>query len=145
MPATKIGGNTTNILKCYFSNKFTLSHIRLNICISKISFSFLKQYLFGLLFCRNAKKTRIDQIIPLYFVWNETSHKPLKVAAAKKSFPGVYIIDTTCFDKFFLFHVMTGRHYFKNKSIVTHRFSTTAMLLRSLQQVFLKEVSILYP
>ena len=42
----------------------------------------------------------------------ETSHKPLKVEAAKNSFPGVYIIDTTCFDECFLFHVMTGRYYF---------------------------------
>ena len=30
-----------------------------------------------------------------YSVWKETSHKPLKVAAAKKSSLNVYIIDTT--------------------------------------------------
>ena len=40
------------------------------------------------------------------------SHKPLKVAAAKKSFPSVFIIDATCFDECFLFHVITGRHHF---------------------------------
>ena len=60
------------------------------------------------------------------------SHEPLKVAAAKNSFPGVHIIDTTCSDECFLFHVMTGRHYFLHKSIVTQRFGTTAMLLSSL-------------
>ena len=41
-----------------------------------------------------------------YSVWKETSHRPLKVAAAKKSFP---------------------------------RFGTTAMLLRSLKQMFWKK------
>ena len=45
-----------------------------------------------------------------YPVWKETSHKHLKVAAAKKSFPSLYIIDTICFDECFLFHVITGRH-----------------------------------
>ena len=30
-----------------------------------------------------------------YIVSNEASHKPLKVAAAKKSFPSMFIIDTT--------------------------------------------------
>ena len=74
----------------------------------------------------------------LYSVWNETFHKPLKVAAAKKSFPGAYIIDTSCFECF-LFHVITERHYFLNKSIVTQRFGTTAMLLRSLLQLFWKK------
>ena len=51
-----------------------------------------------------------------------TSHKPLKVATAKKSFPSVYMINTTCFDECFLFHVLTGRHYFLYKFIVTQRF-----------------------
>ena len=30
----------------------------------------------------------------------------------QKSFSSVYGIGTTCFDECFLFHVMTGRHYF---------------------------------
>ena len=47
-----------------------------------------------------------------YSVWRETSHETLKVAAAKKSFSSVYTIDTTCFDEYFLFYVITGRHYF---------------------------------
>ena len=45
-------------------------------------------------------------------VWKETSRKPLKVAAAKKSFPSVCTIYTTCFDECFVFHVICGRHYF---------------------------------
>ena len=47
-----------------------------------------------------------------YSVSKEASHKPLKVAAAKKSFPSVFIIDTTCFDECFLFHVITGNSIF---------------------------------
>ena len=56
-----------------------------------------------------------------YSVWKETCHKPLKVAAAKNSFPNVYIIDATCFGECFLFYVITGRHYFSCKFIVTQR------------------------
>ena len=74
----------------------------------------------------------------------ETSHKPLKVEAAKKSFPGVYIIDTTCFDECFLFHVMTGRYYFQNKSIVTQRLVQRPCYWVLVTSV-LKEVRILYP
>ena len=47
-----------------------------------------------------------------YFIWKETSHKPLKVAAIKKPFPNLYIIDITYFDKCFLFRIITGRYYF---------------------------------
>ena len=64
------------------------------------------------------------------------SHKPLKVAAAKTSFPKVDIIDKTCFGEYFLFRVITGRHYFSYKFIVTERFGETAMLMCSLKQVF---------
>ena len=47
-----------------------------------------------------------------YSLWKETCDKPLKVATAKKSFPNVYIIDTTYFNECFLFHVIAGRHNF---------------------------------
>ena len=45
-----------------------------------------------------------------YSVWEETSHKPLEVAAPKKLFWSVFVIDTTWFDRCFLFHVTIGRH-----------------------------------
>ena len=70
-----------------------------------------------------------------YSVWKETSHKPLKVAAAKKSFPSVCTVDTTCFDECFWFHVITGKNYFWYKFIVTQRFGTTS----SLKQMFWKK------
>ena len=47
--------------------------------------------------------------------------------------------DTICFDECFLFHVITGRHYFLYKFIITQRFGETAMLLCSLKQVFWKK------
>ena len=72
-------------------------------------------------------------------VWKEASHKTLKVAAAEKSFPSVFIIDTTCFDECFLFYVITRNNIFLHKFIVTQRLGTTAMLQRSLKQVFWKK------
>ena len=48
-------------------------------------------------------------------------------------------IDASYFDDCFLFHVITGRHCFLNKFIVTQRFITTAMLVSSLKQVFWKK------
>ena len=47
-----------------------------------------------------------------YSVSKEASQKPLKAAAAKKSFPNVFIIDTTCFHECFLFYVITGNSTF---------------------------------
>ena len=48
----------------------------------------------------------------LYSVWLETTHKPSNVATAKNFFSSMYVIVTNCFDKHFLFHVITGRHCF---------------------------------
>ena len=93
---------------------------------------------FSLEMLRRLIKTKVYNKL-YYSVWKETSHKALKVAAAKKSFQSVYIIDTTCFDECFLFHVINGRHYFLYKFIVTQRFVETAMLLCSLKQVFWKK------
>ena len=74
---------------------------------------FTSQTLFiGLLFSRNAKKLTKVYYKLFYSVCKETSHKPLKVAAAKESFSSVYIIDTSSFDESFLFHVITGNIIF---------------------------------
>ena len=52
-------------------------------------FFFHKQYLFGQLFSRNAKKTHTDQSYCKLFhsVQKEPSHKPLKVPDVKEVFP----------------------------------------------------------
>ena len=46
----------------------------------------------------------------------------------------MYIIDQTSFGICFLFHVVTGKHYFLRKVSTTQRFGAIAMLLRSLTQ-----------
>ena len=48
----------------------------------------------------------------------------------------MYVIDKTCFDLCFLFHVITERHYLLHKFSTIQRFGAIAMLLRSLTQVF---------
>ena len=48
-------------------------------------------------------------------------------------------MDSTCFDECFLFRVITRRHSFLYKLIITQKFGVTAMLLRSLKQVFWKK------
>ena len=73
-----------------------------------------------------------------YSIGKETSHKLLKVATTKKSFPSVYIIDATCFDECILLPVKAGT-YILYKFIVIRKFSETAMLLCSLKQVFWKK------
>ena len=56
---------------------------------------------------RKFKQTKVQVF---YFVWKETTHKSLKLAAWKSLFSGVYIIGKTCFDKYFLFDVIAGRN-----------------------------------
>ena len=124
-----------------FFKTFTLWHIRLNIYLWKTRFFSREQYLFDLSYLemqRRPIETKAYNKLS-NSVWKERSHKLLKVANAKKPFPSGCTIDTTCFDECFLFHVIAGRHYFLYKFIVTQRFGTTTMLLRSLKQVFWKK------
>ena len=69
---------------------------------------FLKHSLFGRLFSRNAKKTHTDlSTIEVFLVCPiKTIHKPSKVAGTKNFFSSAYVIDATCFDEWFLLHVM---------------------------------------
>ena len=46
---------------------------------------------------RRLTQTKVYYKLPCS-VRKELSHKPLKVTAAKRSFPSMYIIDKTCFD-----------------------------------------------
>ena len=55
----------------------------------KTKFLFHKQYVFDLLLPRNAKTAHTTNF---YSFWKETSHKPLKLAAAMKFFPSVRTI-----------------------------------------------------
>ena len=89
MSVTKIDGNTTKILNCFFfQNKFTLWHIRINIYIWKTTFSSHKHYPVGLFFSRNAKKPHADQSILLTFILCQKRNisQTLKVGSGKKVF-----------------------------------------------------------
>ena len=140
MYATKISGDTTNTLNCYFffKKKITLWHIRLNINIWKTKFSSHKQYLFDLLLPRTAKKTHTDQSIYKLSctVWKKKISQTFKSSSCKKVFPkSVYHWDNL-FQWMFLLHVITRifyTNYFLHKFIVAQSFGTTAMLLRSLK------------
>ena len=54
----------------------------------------------------------------------------------KKPFPGVYIADASCFDVF-LFHMITGRHYFLRKYIVNNRLTLKVQNKASTSKMFL--------
>ena len=61
---------------------------------------------------RGLKQTKVHHTF-FYAVWKETTHKPLKVAAAKTLFSSAYAIGTTCdlLQWIFLFHV-NWEHFF---------------------------------
>ena len=101
----------------------------------KTKFSSHKQYLFGLFVSRKSKKAHKDQR-PKYTTnfFTLSEKKPLSV----------YIIDTTCYDECFLFHVITRRHYFyTNLSLQILSYNRHAAAF--LETNVLKEVRILYP
>ena len=122
MSASKIGKSTTCILKPMFvtinlhfvkSNQIS-TYRKLNLPpTSSIYFFFLPLEM----------QKRLEQAKAYcsfsYFVWKETTHKSLKVGPAKTFFSSVCIIGTTCFDERFLFYMITGRHYFSWKFILT--------------------------
>ena len=112
--------------------------MRIKIYIWKTTFSSSKQHLFDLLFSRNAKKTREDQKIlqTLLLCLKRNVRQTFKSSNCKKVFLKC-ITDTTCFDKCFLF-LVTGRHYWLYKFIVTWKFGETTMLLCSLKKWFEK-------
>ena len=95
MSATKMGENPTNILKLLFFainlHFVTLNQIstyrKLNLPItSSIYFVFLP-----LEMQKRLKQIKVYHGVS-YFVWKETAHKPLKVAAAIKRFSPVCML-----------------------------------------------------
>ena len=139
MSATRIGENTTNILKllCFTINLhsvtsnqiFTDRKLNLSFATSiYVPFSSLEMQ-------KWLEQTKICHVFS-YFVRKETTHKPFQVPAAKTLFSSVHVIGTTCFDECFLFYVITGRHYFSWKIYDNLRFFLSAMLPLSLKPVF---------
>ena len=61
--------------------------------------------------CKEDLQTKVYYKL-FYSISGKTFHEFLKVIAAKKSLPSMFIIDMTCFDECFLFHVITGNNVF---------------------------------
>ena len=89
---------------------FKLRHIRLNIYLWKTKFPFHKQFLFGILFARNAKEAHTVQSILQTFLLCLKRNISQNLSMYKY-FANVYVTDTTCFDGSFKFHMITGRRY----------------------------------
>ena len=126
MSATKIGENKASIWKLMF---FTINlhfakanqistYRKLNLSLtSSIYFVFLP-----LEMQKRLEQTKVKVYHSFsYLVCKETTNKLLKAVALKNLFSSVYVIGTTYFDECFLFYVITGRHYFPWKFIVTLR------------------------
>ena len=107
--------------KLLFQTKFTLWHIKLNIYKYEVK-STSHKHLFGCLFSRNAKKMHTDQ----YVYYNFSS--------------SVHVIDTTCFDECFLFHLITGNHCFYVKVCHYLEILSAPILWFSFKQVFWKKL-----
>ena len=103
MTATKQRKTQSTFWTAIFHDKFTLWYIKLTTYIYKNRFTSHKKYLFGLIFSENPKKSHTNQIYYKFFysAWREATHKPSKVATAKKIFSIVFVIVTTNFDKCF--------------------------------------------
>ena len=114
MSATKIGGNTINILNDY------------------------KQYFFRLLFSRNARKTDIDQSIRQAFLIGprRSVSQTFESNRCKKFFPKSVYHWYNLFRWMFFILCDNWKQHFLHKFIVTQRLGVTALLLRSLKQVF---------
>ena len=123
MSTTKIGENTTNISKLVFSQYIYTSshqtkylHIENWICLPQAEFFCLTS--------RNAKKILKQTKVVL----TRNDPQTFKSGICKKSSP-VCVIGTTCFGKCFPFYVITKRHYFSWKFIVTLKLLSAILLL----------------
>ena len=136
MPASKIGKNTTDILKLHFvtSNQISTDKKLYLPLASSIYFVFLPLEMQERLEQRPKYTTRF-----LTLSEKKRPQKPLKVAATKTLISNVYVIGTTCFDECVLFYVITGRHYFSWKINVNMRIFLNVMLMPSLKPVFWKK------
>ena len=80
----------------------------------KTKFTSYKQYLFGLLFCKNAKKVHTDQIILQVFLLclKRSVLQTFESSSCNKHFAKCLCYFRACFDECFLFHVIIGRNIF---------------------------------
>ena len=122
---------------------YFLSHQTKNLHLEN-KFLSHKQYLFSLLASKNVKKTSTNQSIPhvLLLCLKRIYPQTLKVASAKTLFFSVYVIGQTCYDDWFLFHVIIARHCFpKSLSLLWDSFNHHVVAF--FEASILKEVCIL--
>ena len=104
--------------------KFTLSHIKLNICMSENKFTPHKQNFSSTEMQRTPMQTKVYyKLFLLCPGWNNS--QSVKSSSGEKYFYSL-CIDTPCFDACFLFHVITRGHYLSWKFLVTLTFSQPA-------------------
>ena len=137
MSATIIGKNTIGILNCHFSSFFM---INLRFSTSNSLSTYRKtNLLFTNSIClvfSSLENQRRSQPTKVLYSWLKIAvYKPLKVA---NIFSSVYVIDTICLDKYFLFP-LTGRHCFYESLLLPCVFFTTAMFLLASEQVIWKK------
>ena len=119
----------------FFHNKFTFYHISAR---KKLKFPLINSVYLVFLHLemqRRLKQTKVYHT-NCYFVWKETTHKPLKEAGVKTFFSSVHVTGTTCFNE--CFYSMWLEDFHK-----VYRFSEvflTAMLMLSLVPMFSKKV-----
>ena len=85
---------------------------------------------------RKLKQAKVYHSL-FHFVWKETTHKPLKVAAPKTLFSSVYIIDKTCLNECFFITCVNRKAILFIK--VYCLLVSTTMLMLSLKPVFWKK------
>ena len=140
MTATKQGKTQPTFWTAIFHDKFTLWYIKLTTYIHKNRFTSHKKYLFGIIFSENPKKSHTNQIYYKFFysAWREATHKPSKVATAKKfSLLCLSLLQLTSINVFIpcdnwktLFFIKVYRY---------RQVSSTVMFLRSLKQMIWKK------
>ena len=60
---------------------------------------------------KNSKKKKKKIFYKFFYsLWKGRTHKPSKVAATKTFLFSVYVVGTICFNKCFLFHMITKRN-----------------------------------
>ena len=111
-----MGDNATNILYCCFSQlMYTLTRNQIST-YTKLNLSLTGSIYLVVLPLEMQKRLKQTKVYHMFFhfVWKEKTHKPLKVAAAKPLFSSECVIGKTCFDECFLFHIITGRYFFRS-------------------------------
>ena len=78
-------------------------------------------YLVILLYKAKKTHTYLGKIQVFLLFQIEKTHKPSKIAPAKKNFSSEYVVDATWFREGFLFYVITVRHYLLQKYVVTFK------------------------